>query len=381
MKIACIGGGPACLFFAILMRKRFGHEVLVLERNAPEDTFGFGVVFSDETLGAIQEADPEAFSEVERNFAYWTDIDIVFKNQVITSGGHGFAALSRKVLLNILQQRAIELGADVRFRTEVRDKDVHELIDSHDLVLGGDGVNSLVRRMFAEHFEPNLDVRKSKYMWLGTTLRWDSFRFLFKETDKGFFQVHAYPFDANTSTFILETDIPTWRAAGLDLHEHDIIPPGQSDEESIAYAQRLFADELQGHKLIANNSKWLNFTTVRNGKWSYRNVAIVGDAAHTAHFSIGSGTKLAMEDSIALAEAFGETSDVETALGRYEAARRPVVESTQRAAQASLEWFEGPRRYFHQEPLQFAFNLMTRSRRVTYDNLKKRDEAFVERVD
>jgi anthraniloyl-CoA monooxygenase len=380
MKIAITGGGPGGLYAAILFsRLDAANEVTVWERNAPDDTFGFGVVFSDETLTAFEAADPPTYAEVTRSFARWSDIDIHYRGSVERSGGHGFSALSRRHLLNILQARAAELGVDVRFTTEA--PPVAELSASHDLVIAADGINSVVRDTLAEHFEPSLDRRRCKFMWLGTDLVFEAFTFHIVETEYGVFQIHGYPYDETMSTFIVETDEETWRRAGLDARESHPFAPGENDEESIAFCRELFADILGDHTLVANNSRWLNFNTVRNAHWSHENVVLLGDAAHTAHFSIGSGTKLAMEDAIALAWAFRDGDDVRTALTAYEDERRSIVESTQRAAQASLEWFEGIARYVGQEPSVFAFNLLTRSRRITYDNLRVRDPGFVASVD
>ncbi|HEV7771921.1 MAG TPA: bifunctional salicylyl-CoA 5-hydroxylase/oxidoreductase [Conexibacter sp.] len=380
MKVAIAGGGPGGLYAAILLR-RIGHEVTVWERNAADDTFGFGVVFSDETLTAFEAADPATFAEIARNFARWTDIDVYYRGTCQRSGGHGFSALDRKQLLHILQERAIELGADVRFRTEA--PAAAQLSAEHDLVIAADGANSVVRTARAGAFGPSVDVRRSKYMWLGTDLVFSAFTFHVLETEHGVFQVHGYPYDETMSTFIVETDEATWRRAGLDVNEGRELPPGVSDEHGVAFVRERFADMLDGHAVYTNNSKWLNFRTIRNASWSDGNVVLLGDAAHTAHFSIGSGTKLAMEDAIALAWAFKEQPDADVAsvLAGYEEERRTLVESTQRAAQASLEWFEDISRYVGQPPYQFAFNLITRSRRITYDNLQLRDAGFVEQVD
>jgi anthraniloyl-CoA monooxygenase len=379
MRVAIVGGGPGGLYAAILLAKLDpANEVTVWERNAHDDTFGFGVVFSDETLAAFEAADPESFAPITASFARWADIDIHFGGEVQTSGGHGFSALGRKQLLMILQGRAQELGVRIHFLSEAPPLD--ELEASHDLVIAADGVNSRLRAQRAEVFQPDLDRRHLKFMWLGTDLVFEAFTFHIVETEYGLFQIHGYPYDETMSTFIVETDEATWRRAGLDGTPE--LPPGVSDEDAIAFCRRIFADILGGHDLIANNSKWLNFRTVRNARWHDGNLVLLGDAAHTAHYSIGSGTKLAMEDAIALAWALREQGgDVPVALSSYEAERRPVVASTQRAAQASLEWFEGISRYTGQEPPQFAFNLLTRSRRITYDNLRLRDPAFVDAVD
>jgi 2-polyprenyl-6-methoxyphenol hydroxylase-like FAD-dependent oxidoreductase len=350
MRIAVSGGGPGGLYSAILFR-RLGHEVTVWERNAADDTFGFGVVFSDETLGAFEAADPPTYAEITRSFARWADIDIHYRGTLRSSGGHGFSALSRRRLLNILQERASELGAELHFLAEA--PPAAELAAGHDLVIGADGINSRVRSDHAAAFLPRLDRRRSKFMWLGTDLVFEAFTFHIVETDSGVFQIHGYPYDETMSTFIVETDEATWRRSGLDRSEALDLPPGQSDEASIDFCREQFAPILRGHRLVANNSKWLNFHTVHNGHWHDGNVVLLGDAAHTAHFSIGSGTKLAMEDAIALAWAFKDrpgAGDVSGVLQAYEEERRPVVESTQRAAQASLEWFEDIARYVGQGP-------------------------------
>ena len=381
MNIAIRGGGPGGLYSAILF-SRLGHRVTVWERNAPDDTFGFGVVFSDETLVAFEAADPPTFAEITSSFARWGEIDIYSHGELRTSGGHGFSALSRKHLLNILQKRAVELGADLRFLTESPALD--ELAAAHDLVICADGVNSQSRAERADVFQPSIDPRRSKFMWLGTDLVFEAFTFHIVQTEWGLFQLHCYPYDSTMSTFIVETDEATWRRAGLDASEGLALAPGESDERSIEFCRELFADVLDGHELIANNSKWLNFNTVRNEHWHDGNVVLLGDAAHTAHFSIGSGTKLAMEDAIALAWAFktaSPTDDTADVLQGYEDERRAGVASTQRAAQASLEWFEDISRYVRQDVDEFAFNLLTRSRRITYDNLRMRDGEFMDAVD
>ncbi|HET9859114.1 MAG TPA: bifunctional salicylyl-CoA 5-hydroxylase/oxidoreductase [Nocardioidaceae bacterium] len=381
MRIAVIGGGPGGLYFAALAQQlahQCGerHEITVWERNAADDTFGFGVVFSDETLGGIEHADPSIHQAMQAEFARWDDIDVHFKDEVVTSGGHGFAALARKRLLEILQARCAELGVDVQFCTAA--PDVADLSADYDLVVAADGLNSAVRARYADTFKPSLDVRDCKYMWLGTDKVFDAFKFYIRDTPHGVMQIHGYPFDATGSTFIIEMNSEVWSKAGFT---DGSFGPGESDTESIERVRELFAEELGGHGVMANNSKWINFTTIRNEHWRHENVVLLGDAAHTAHFSIGSGTKLAMEDALALAACLHEQPDLDAALTAYEEERKPVVQSTQRAAQASLEWFENLGQYVHQEPLQFGFNIMTRSRRVTYDNLKVRDPEFVEQVD
>jgi anthraniloyl-CoA monooxygenase len=377
LKIAVVGGGPGGLYFAALMKQLDpAHQVTVWERNAPDDTFGFGVVFSDETLGGIENADTEFAAAMAGRFARWTDIDIHFRGASHTVGGQGFAAMSRKELLGLLQQRCRDLGVTLHFSTPA--PGVDGLRATHDLVLAADGVNSAIRAAHAGVFGPTLDRRRNKYMWLGTDLVFEAFQFAIKQTPWGTMQVHAYPYSGEGSTFIVEMHEDVWRRAGFD---DPSLPPGVSDERAIERLRTIFADELAGHELKANNSKWINFTTVRNERWHHGNLVLVGDAAHTAHFSIGSGTKLAMEDSLALAACLHENPDIETALTAYERERRPVVESTQRAAQASLEWFENIGMYVGQQPEQFCFNLLTRSRRITYQNLRTRDAAFADRVD
>jgi len=371
MKVVSIGGGPAGLYFALLMKKAdSAHDVRVVERNRPDDTFGFGVVFSDATLEHFAEADRETYDAIVESFAHWDDIDIHYQGQVLTSTGHGFSGLARQRLLDILRRRCLELGVRCEFEREVTDP---EAWADADLVVGADGVNSVVRARYAEHFRPRIDVRPNKFVWLGTTFPFPAFTFIFKESEHGLWRVHAYRYNATDSTFILETTEATWRRAGLTE---------ATEDDTVAFAEKLFARELSGHRLLKNRSLWRNFPTVRNARWSHGNVVLVGDAAHTAHFSIGSGTKLAIDDAIALAGALAAHADVSAALTAYEAARRPEVESLQRAAQVSLEWFEQTERYHGRlEPIQFAFSLLTRSLRVTHANLKVRDAKLVEAVD
>jgi anthraniloyl-CoA monooxygenase len=378
VRIAVIGGGPGGLYFAALAKQLDSrHEVTVWERNAPDDTFGFGVVFSDETLGGIEHADIGIFQAMQGEFARWDDIDVHYRGTVITSGGHGFAAMSRKRLLGILQERCAALGVNLVFRTEA--PGVAELSAAHDLVVAADGVNSTVRERYPGVFEPSLERRRCRYIWLGTDLVFDAFKFHVLETPAGVMQVHGYPYGRDASTFILELHEDVWRRAGFTAPEG--LRPGESDERSIEMIRELCADVLGGHKVFANNSRWTSFATVRCARWHHGNVVLIGDAAHTAHFSIGSGTKLAMEDALALAACLHERSSVAEALSAYEEERRPVVASTQRAAQASLEWFENIGQYTGQDPRQFAFNIVTRSRRVTYDNLRLRDPEFVADLD
>lgn len=372
MKIASIGGGPAGLYFSILMKKAFPDtEITVYERNAADDTFGWGVVFSDETLGNFEHADSQSFYEIRSQFRYWREIETYYRDTCIVSTGHGFAALSRKKLLLILQRRCEELGVHLEFEHEVPDLDA--LADA-DLILGADGINSFVRRDLAEHFEPQIDWRKCKFTWLGTDKDLEAFTFIFKETEHGLFQVHAYPFDDGLGTWIVECREEVWKAAGLDQVE---------EADTVSFCETLFAEELEGHRLLANRSIWRTFPTIKCKTWFHGNVVLLGDAAHTAHFSIGSGTKLAMEDAVALAGAFQNhgLDDLGHVLQAYEDARWVEVVKTQKAAQTSLEWFENSARYLHQEPIQFTFNLMTRSKKITYDNLHDRDPKLIARLD
>ncbi len=372
MRIVTLGGGPAGLYFGILMKRRFPEsEIRVLERNRADDTFGWGVVFSDETLENFRDADPESYAEITASFKYWRDIETHYRGTCTVSKGHGFAALSRKRLLLILQRRARELGVALEFEREVSSLD--ELPDA-DLVLGADGINSTVRRLLADRFRPHLDWRQCRFCWLGTDRPLSAFTFIFEESEHGLFQVHAYPFEENLATWIVECREEVWRRAGL---------AAASEADTVAFCQDLFARHLCGHRLLPNRSLWRLFPTVRCETWHWGNAVLIGDAAHTAHFSIGSGTKLAMEDAMALVAAFAEhgTEDVPRALAAYQEARWVEVLKLQKAAQTSLEWFECSERYLGQHPVQFTFNLMTRSKRITYDNLRHRDPDLVARVD
>ncbi len=372
MRIVAIGGGPAGLYFGILMKQAFpAVEIEILERNRPDDTFGFGVVFSDETLSFFDDADPESAARIRSRFRTWTEIETRFRGEAVVSSGHGFAAIARTELLAILRQRAQGLGCTIRFEREFVAGDA---LPTADLVIGCDGVNSVVRERFAADFDAAVDLRPNRFSWLGTDFALPAFTFIFEETVHGLFQVHAYPFAAGRSTWIVECSEATWHKARLDR---------ATQVETVAFCERLFAPHLAGHRLLANRSVWRQFPTVRCGRWHRGNVVLLGDAAHTAHYSIGSGTKLAMEDSIALVAAFRALGigDVPAVLAAYEEARRVDVAKIQRAAQTSLEWFENSSRYLVQKPLSFVFNLMTRSKRITYDNLKARDPELVARVD
>ncbi len=384
MRIAVVGGGPGGLYFAALAKQLDpGRDVTVWERNPPGDTYGFGVVFSDETLGGIEHADPIIHQAMSASFARWDDIDVHYRGQVVTSGGHGFAAMSRRKLLDILRRRCAESGMHLKFANLAPPLD--ELRSEYDLVVAADGVNSTVRGECADVFRPTFESRRCRYIWFGTDKVFDAFTFDIRQIDAGVLQVHAYPYDETGSTLIVEMTEEVWQKAGFAASPAVMAPEtlglGDSDEFALSRCTEIFADLLDGHRLMGNKSRWVSFTTVRCETWRAGNVVLLGDAAHTAHFSIGSGTKLAMEDGLALAACLSEEPTMEAALAAYESERKPVVVSTQRAAQASLEWFENLAQYVGQEPLRFAFNLLTRSRRITYDNLKLRDPEFVDRVD
>jgi anthraniloyl-CoA monooxygenase len=371
VRIGVLGGGPAGLYFALLAKRADpGHEITVVERNAPDATFGWGVVFSEETLGALRDADYPSFVEISDTFARWSAIDVVYGGRTVRSRGHVFSAIARRRLLEILQRRCREVGVELAFQRELPDLDGFA---DRDLVVAADGVNSTVRRLLAPQLRPTLDVHRSKFVWFGTDLVLDAFTFIFRTTEHGMFQVHAYPFDAETSTFIVETTEATWRAAGLEQ---------AGESESIAFCQDLFAPELGGHKLLSNRSLWISFVTVRCPSWHHGNVVLLGDAAHTAHFTIGSGTKLAMEDAVALSQAVARhPADLEAAMTDYELERQPVVERFQEAARDSATWFENVRRYDGFDPVQFACNLLTRSGRIGHLELTRRDPAFAATVD
>ncbi len=371
MKIACLGGGPGGLYFAILMKNaRPDAEIRVYERNRSDDTFGFGVVFSDATLANLGEADAESYAEMRRHLAHWDDIHIYAKGEMWRSTGHGFCGCSRKALLNILQERARALGVKLLFQHEF--DDIAPFADC-DLVVAADGVNSGLRKKYADKFEPEIDFRPNRFIWLGTTYRFPAFTFIFKENAHGLWRAHAYQYEAGQATFIVECTEETFARSGLDP---------ENEDAAVAYCLSLFKDDLDGHPLLKNRSIWRNFPNIRNNRWHFDNVVLIGDAVHTAHFSIGSGTKLAMEDAIALRDAvMAHPGDVGKALATYEAAHRPAVESVQRASLVSQRWFEEAERYYnHLEGIEFAFSLITRSLRISHENLKLRDPEFVDRV-
>ncbi|MEU7166371.1 bifunctional salicylyl-CoA 5-hydroxylase/oxidoreductase [Streptomyces morookaense] len=370
-RVAVIGGGPGGLYAAALLKQRApDREITLWERNAPDDTFGFGVVFSDETLDGMESADPAVFAALRREFVRWNDIDIVRRGTVLRSGGHGFAALGRHRLLEILHERCRALGVGLRFRTEA--PPAAELARSYDLVVAADGVHSRTRDAHRDHFRPTLTTHRCRYIWLSVERPLDAFRFEIAETEHGIVQLHAYPYSAGASTVVVEMREEVWRRAGLD----------RCDEAgTLERCGACFAELLDGRPLRSNRSAWTAFRTVVNERWWHGNTVLLGDAAHTAHFSIGSGTKLAVEDAVTLAAELDRQPDVAAALAAYEAGRRPVVESTQRAARASLEWFEDLPVHIGGPPRRFAFDLLTRSRRVTHDNLRLRDPGFVAAVE
>ena len=366
MRIAIIGGGPAGLYFAILMQRDMpGAHITVVERNQPDDTFGFGVVFSDATLDAFRDADEPSYRAITRSFAYWDDIEIQAKGATHRIGGNGFCGCSRRTLLMLLQERARELGVQLEFRREASPEDFPDA----DLIVAADGINSPIRQAHAGHYQPAIDLRPNRFTWMGSTRPFDAFTFFFKETEWGIFIAHCYQYEPGASTWVLETDPETFLRAGLD---------GVDEAASAAFLEGVFAEELQGHKLRTNRSTWRQFPMIRCAKWVRGNTVLIGDAKATAHFSIGSGTKLAMEDAIALHRAFMATGDVATCLQRFETARREVVEKTQHAADVSLVWFEQVRRFWHFHPSQFAFGVMTRSKAITWDNLLLRAPDFVD---
>ncbi|MCC0039074.1 MAG: bifunctional salicylyl-CoA 5-hydroxylase/oxidoreductase [Brucellaceae bacterium] len=373
MKIAVLGGGPAGLYFAISMKLRdSAHDVTVYERNRADDTFGWGVVLSDETLDNLAANDPVSADRIRQHFAYWDDIAVVYNGTRTVSTGHGFCGIGRMRLLLLLQERARELGVKLEFQTEIDDP--RPFMESHDMVLAADGLNSKTRGVFEEVFKPDIDIRRCKFVWLGTRQKFDdAFTFIFEKTGHGWVWAHAYQFDADTATFIVECSEETWDKFGFGA---------MSKEESIATCERIFANHLDGHSLISNanhirGSAWINFPRVLCERWSHENLALMGDAAASAHFSIGSGTKLALESAIALAGYMHSEPGLAAAFEKYEDARRTEVLKLQSAARNSLEWFEDVERYLHLDPVQFNYSLLTRSQRIGHENLRLRDGAWL----
>jgi len=371
VRVGILGAGPSGLYLGVLLKRADpSHQVTIVERNPADATYGWGVVFSDRTLGSFRDADHRSFVRITDQLVLWDAIDVRLQGEVVRCGGQIFSGISRKRLLQILQERCREVGVELVFEEEVEDP--WSRFDGADLLVAADGANSVTRGLHEGIFRPRISQGRSRYVWFGTTLPLDAFTFIFRRNEHGLFQVHAYPFDGSTSTFIVETDEGTWRRAGLDA---------ATEEGSITYCQDLFAEDLGGHRLLSNRSLWLSFPTIRCRTWRHGSVVLLGDAAHTAHFSIGSGTKLAMEDAIALADALTRRDDLDGALADYEAERRPVVERFQQAARESQVYFEETERSTRLEPVQFAFHLLSRSGRMGYEDLRLRDPSFVARVD
>ncbi|MCS6805394.1 MAG: FAD-dependent monooxygenase [Acidobacteriota bacterium] len=372
MKIKIIGGGPAGLYFAILMKKLDpAHHIIVYERDGPNDTFGWGIVFSDQTFSYLRDHDLDSYQQIISSCEIWDNVDVVHRGQRISIGGNKFSGIARIRFLNILHQRCRQLGVELRFHTNVTD--VREVAADADLLVGADGANSLVRRTYQDAFQPSLDVRANKYIWLGTPKLFHALTLTFRAHADGLYIAHSYKFSQTTSTFIVECDPATWSRGGFQF---------KSDQETCAYLADVFKEDLEGQPLLSNNFvKWLNFVLVKNARWFHQHVVLLGDALHTAHFSIGSGTKLALEDAIALASCFQRHSDVTAALAEFERVRRPVVEALQQAAYSSLILFENARDDMHLEPIPFAYKLMTRSERIDYEKLKKRDPNFIAAYD
>ncbi|NKB37254.1 MAG: bifunctional salicylyl-CoA 5-hydroxylase/oxidoreductase [Gammaproteobacteria bacterium] len=372
LKIVCLGGGPASLYFAILMKKQNPeHQITVYERGPRDATWGFGVVFSDDTLHGFMEADAVSYKRIVEQFAYWDTIDTFIHDKKVSNSGHGFCGMSRLKLLNTLHDRCDELGVDLRFESDISDLGQLE-IDSQDLVIAGDGVMSMLREEFKEDFGTTIDVRPNHFCWLATTLPLDSFVFIFKENEHGWWWVHGYAYEEGMATWIVECSHQTWLNAGMDK-------ASEADTESLV--AELFKDELKGHKLITNRSVWREFPVVRNESLIHKNIVLLGDAGRSAHFSIGSGTKLAMEDAIKLSECFSNEQQVSEALQDYQNLRKPEADRLQRTAVTSLSWFENVDRYARQDPEQFTFNMMARAKRITYENLRLRDPEYVRTLD
>ncbi len=374
MRVACLGGGPAGLYFAISMKLRDpGHEVAVFERNKADDTFGWGVVLSDDALDNLTQNDPKSAEAIRSNFAYWDDIAVVHDGHRTVSGGHGFAGIGRKKMLLLLQDRARELGVDLHYETEA--KPAQEYQEDYDLVVACDGINSRVRNDMADHFKPDIDVRLCKFIWLGTHQKFDdAFTFIFEKTKHGWMWVHAYQFDADTATVIVECTQDTWDKWGFEA---------MSKEDTIRTCEEIFADHLDGHRLMSNadhlrgSAVWMNFPRVICEKWHHENVVLMGDAAATGHFSIGSGSRLAFDSAISLATYLHSEPTMEQAFERYQEERRLEVLRLQSAARNSLEWFEQVERYLDLDPVQFNYSLLTRSQRISHENLRERDPDWL----
>jgi anthraniloyl-CoA monooxygenase len=371
MRTTIVGGGPGGLYLSILLKKtRPDDEVVVVERDHPRDTYGFGVVFSDASVGALKEADPESYREITRHYQHWDDIVAHYKGHVLRSSGHGFSGIARYRLLEVLGRRAEELGVTTQYRTEVTD--FRPYMDESDLVVASEGVNSRAREQFKEHFQPSIDWRPNRFVWLGLDKGLPEFTFIFKNDKHGLWRVHAYRYEKDRSTFLVETTEKTWLKAGLDK---------ATEQDTLGFCQDLFEKELGGHSLLANKSIWRQFPNLDCENWYHENLVLLGDSAHTAHWSIGSGTKLAVEDAMAFVDSLTKERSVPAALERFVATRRPVVRSFQRAADVSMRWFEDTERYMQHPPVRFGFSLLTRSFRVTHEELAQRDPAYVAQVD
>jgi anthraniloyl-CoA monooxygenase len=371
MKITVLGGGPSGLYFAILIKKLDpSAETTIIERDGPDDTFGWGIVFSDQTFSYLEDNDYQSYQSITRACQTWDSVDIVHKDQKVRIGGNKFSGISRLGFLNILQARCLDLGVEIRFHTNVTDVNG---LDGYDLLVGADGANSLVRRSLARFLQPSVEFGKNKYIWLGTHQLFHALTLTFRESKAGVFIAHSYKFNETTSTFIVECSEETWQKAGFAQ---------RSDEETCAYLAEVFKNDLGGHALMSNNFvRWLNFPLVKNNRWHYRNVVLLGDALHTAHFSIGSGTKLALEDSIALADCFRSGKEIEAALAEFQTVRKPIIDKYQQAAYSSLLLFENAQAEMHLDPVPFAYKMMTRSKKIDYEKLKRRDPQFIAAYD
>lgn len=371
MKITIVGGGPSGLYFAILMKKLdSSHRITIIERDGPNDTFGWGIVFSDQTFSYLKDNDESSFTNITRACQTWDNVDVVHRGKKITIRGNRFSGIARLEFLNILQERCRELGVEIRFNENVTE--IGQLTD-YDLLVGADGANSLVRRAYSEFFQPTVDLRNNKYIWLGTHQLFHGLTLTFRQHETGLFIAHSYKFSDATSTFIVECSEQTWQRAGFET---------KSDEETCSYLAEVFKDDLNGNALLSNNFvRWLNFPLIKNNRWHHDNIVLLGDALHTAHFSIGSGTKLALEDSIALAMCFRESPEIESALEEFQRVRKPIIDEYQHAAYSSLLMFENAHEWMHLDPIEFAYKMMTRSKKIDYEKLKKRDPEFIAAYD